>query len=67
MNARGLLGVERSYIKVFYNLNQDRSLPKSIELQEAMKAYLSGGELADGWEDQLVRIFKALRISTDSR
>ena len=58
MNARGLLGVERSYIKVFYNLNQDRSLPKSIELQEAMKEYLSG-ELTDGWEDELVRIFKA--------
>ena len=58
MNARGLLGVERSYIKVFYNFNQDRSLPKSIELQEAMKAYLSG-ELVDGWEDGLVRIFKA--------
>lgn len=58
MNARGLLGVERSYIKVFYNLNQDRSLPKSIELQETMKEYLSG-ELTDGWEDELVRIFKA--------
>ena len=58
MNARGLLGVERSYIKVFYNLNRDRSLPSSIELQEAMKEYLSG-KLADGWEDELVRIFKA--------
>ena len=58
MNARGLLGVERSYIKVFYNLNRDRSLPKSVELQEALKAYLTGN-LADGWEDELVRIFKA--------
>ena len=58
MNARGLLGVERSYIKVFYNLNQDRSLPKSIELQEAMQEYLSG-KLTAGWEDELVRIFKA--------
>ena len=58
MNARGLLGVERSYIKVFYNLNRDRSLPKSVELQEALKAYLTGN-LADGWEDELVRLFKA--------
>jgi len=58
MNARGLLGVERSYIKVFYNLDRDRSLPRAVELQNAMKRYLSG-DLADGWEDELVRIFKA--------
>jgi len=58
MNARGLLGVERSYIKVFYNLDRNRSLPRAVELQSAMKRYLSD-DLADGWEDELVRIFKA--------
>lgn len=57
LNARGLLGVVRSDVKVFYNLNQDRSLPDSMELQEAMKDYLSG-PLAEGWEEALMRIFK---------
>lgn len=27
LNARGLIGVKRDRIKVFYNGNQDRSLP----------------------------------------
>ena len=57
LNARGLLGVVRSDIKVFYNLDKDRSLPESVELQEAMKGYVSGA-LEVGWEEGLVRIFK---------
>lgn len=58
MNARGLLGVVRSHIKVFYNLNRDRSLPQSVALQQALAKYVAG-ELEMGWEDELVRIFKA--------
>lgn len=57
MNARGLLGVTRAHIKVFYNLNRDRSLPQSVELQDALRKYVSG-KLDKGWEDRLVRIFK---------
>lgn len=57
LNARGLLGVVRSDIKVFYNLDEDRSLPDSVELQRALKAHVSG-PLEDGWEEKLLRIFK---------
>ena len=57
MNARGLLGVTREHIKVFYNLNRDRSLPQAAELQKTLATYMRGN-LPDGWEDTLVRIFK---------
>ena len=57
MNARGLLGVTREHIKVFYNLNRDRSLPQAAELQKALATYMRGNLPAD-WEDILVRIFK---------
>lgn len=57
MNSRGLLGVRREQIKVFYNLNQDRSLPQSVELQTALAKYVTDDPLP-GWEDRLVRIFK---------
>ena len=57
MNARGLLGVRREHIKVFYNLNRDRTLPRAAELQKALVAYMRRGP-AEGWEDELVRIFK---------
>jgi DNA-binding transcriptional ArsR family regulator len=57
MNARGLLGVRREHIKVFYNLNRDRSLPQAAELQKALATYMRAN-LPDGWEDALVRIFK---------
>ena len=49
MNARGLLGVRREHIKVFYNLNRDRSLPQAAELQKALATYMRGN-LPDGWE-----------------
>ena len=57
MNARGLLGVDRAEIKVFYNTSMERSLPESEELHRALKAYVTG-PLANGWEEGLVRIFK---------
>ena len=57
MNAHGLLGVKREHIKVFYNLNRDRSLPQAAELQQTLATYMRGN-LPAGWEDTLVRIFK---------
>ena len=39
MNARGLLGVRREHIKVFYNLNRDRSLPQAVELEVQKRAF----------------------------
>ena len=47
----------RQMNKVFYNLNRDRSLPQAAELQKALATYMRGN-LPDGWEDALVRIFK---------
>ena len=57
LNARGLLGVERAEIKVFYNTSMERSLPESEELHRALKAYVTG-PMPSGWEEGLVRIFK---------
>ncbi len=57
MNSRGLLGVRRHDIKVMYNLDTDRSLPQSAELQKVVLEYVTR-DPPDGWEDELVRIFK---------
>lgn len=58
LNARGLIGVRRDRIKVFYNVQQDRSLPDSVRIQETLKTCLSG-DLKDGWEEELLVILKA--------
>lgn len=58
LNARGLLGCRRGNIKVFYNLDQDRSLPDSVELQTVMREVLSG-RLSKGWESEIMTILKA--------
>lgn len=58
LNARGLVGVERGRIKVFYNGRQDRSLPDSVAFQDALRQCLAG-KLPDGWESELMTIMKA--------
>lgn len=58
LNARGLLGVERGRVKVFYNGHQDRSLPDSVEFQNVLRSCLEG-ELPTGWETELMTIMKA--------
>ena len=57
LNSRGLLGVTRGRIKVFYNANQDRSLPDSIALQETLRECLKG-ELTEQRETELLTILK---------
>lgn len=57
LNSRGLLGVTRTDVRVIYNLQQDRSLPGSVELQTALKKFTSG-KLKIGWAEELARIFK---------
>ena len=58
LNSRGLLGVTRGRIKVFYNANQDRSLPDSIAMQETLRECLKG-ELTEERETELLTILKA--------
>lgn len=58
LNARGLLGVSRGRIKVFYNSDQDRSLPDSIEIQQALKSCMDAN-CEPGWEKELLKILKA--------
>lgn len=58
LNSRGLLGVRRDKIKVFYNTDPDRSLPEAVEIQHAFRKYFAQ-DLSDGWERQLVKILKA--------
>lgn len=57
LNSRGLLGVTRGRIKVFYNSSQDRSLPDSIELQNVLRTCMSEPPRT-GWEEELLTILK---------
>lgn len=57
MNARGILGVRREKKYVYYNLKQDRSLPKAINLQEAFQRFFEQ-ELPKGWQDKVILLLK---------
>lgn len=57
MNARGLLGVRRDRIKVFYNTEADRSLPEALKFQSALRKCISG-PLAKGWELKLMTVLR---------
>ena len=58
LNARGLLGVSRDRIKVFYNDAQNRSLPDSIALQNAFRDYFTS-DPPSGWEIEVMTIARA--------
>lgn len=57
MNARGLLGVRRDRIKVFYNTEPDRSLPEAVSLQAALRKCISGRQ-TKGWELKLMTVLR---------
>lgn len=57
MNARGLLGVRRDRIKVFYNTEPDRSLPESVSFQAALRKCISGRQ-TKGWELKLMTVLR---------
>ena len=58
MNARGLLGVKRGRIKVFYNSDTDRTLPDSMEIRSALESSFTE-DSSRGWEVRLIRIMKS--------
>lgn len=57
MNARGLLGVRRDRIKVFYNTEADRSLPEALAFQSALRKCVSGPQTR-GWELKLMTVLR---------
>ena len=57
LNARGLLGVRRDRIKVFYTTETDRSLPEAVYFQAALRSFLSG-RLQKGWELELMTVLR---------
>lgn len=57
MNARGLLGVRRDRIKVYYNTEPDRSLPEAIAIQSALRACVSRPQ-KKGWELRLMTVLR---------
>ncbi|MGN0853356.1 MAG: ArsR family transcriptional regulator [Kiritimatiellia bacterium] len=57
MNARGLLGVRRDHVRVYYNTMPDRSLPEAVAFQAALRASLAG-RLAKGWELRLMTVLR---------
>lgn len=58
LNARGIIGVKRDHIKVFYNGEKDKSLPDAIAIQEAFMEYFASG-VNIGWEEEVMTILRA--------
>ena len=58
LNARGLIGVRRDRIKVFYNGELDRSLPDSMALQTALRVFFAT-DPKRGWESEIMTILRA--------
>lgn len=58
LNSRGLLGVKRDQIKVFYNADTDRTLPDSAAIQKTLRKYFATNP-AEGWEIELMTILRA--------
>lgn len=57
MNARGLLGVRRDRIKVYYNTEPDRSLPEAVSIQSVLRSCVSGPQ-KKGWELRLMTVLR---------
>ena len=58
LNARGLIGVRRQRIKVFYNTQPDRSLPEALAIRETMRT-LCSGQMSEGWVSEILTVLRA--------
>lgn len=58
LNARGLVGVRRQRIKVFYNTEPDRSLPEALAIRETMRT-LCASPMTDEWVSTLMTVLRA--------
>lgn len=59
LQSRGLLGVRRERYSVYYNLNDDRSLPEATALRNAFVKYFETSELENEWTGKLCVTLKA--------
>lgn len=59
LQARGLIGVRRERYSVYYNLNEDRSLPDATRLRNSFADYFASAELADDWTGRMMVGLKA--------
>ena len=59
LQARGLIGVRRERYSVYYNLDEDRSLPDAARLRNAFILYFESTELQDGWTGRMMTWLRA--------
>ena len=59
LQARGLIGVRRERYSVYYNLQEDRSLPEATLLRAAFADYFKSRELPCEWTVPMMVILKA--------
>ena len=59
LQSRGLIGVRRERYSVYYNLQEDRSLPEATQLRTAFADYFKSNELPDEWTESMMVILKA--------
>ena len=58
LNARGLIGVRRQRIKVFYNTTPDRSLPEALVIREIMRP-LCASPMTDERMSEIMTVLRA--------
>ena len=59
LQSRGLIGVRRERYSVYYNLQEDRSLPEATQLRVAFADYFNSSELPCEWTAPMMVILKA--------
>lgn len=59
LQSRGLIGVRRERYSVYYNLNEDQSLPEATRLRNAFAKYFDSQELEHDWTIQVMILLKA--------
>ena len=59
LQSRGLIGVRRERYSVYYNLQEDRSLPEALALRNAFVAFFESGDLPHDWTEKVMVMLKA--------
>ena len=59
LQSRGLIGVRRERYSVYYNLQEDRSLPEAAQLRSAFADYFNSNELPYEWTTPMMVVLKA--------
>lgn len=59
LQSRGLIGVRRERLSVFYNLSKDRSLPEAAVLQDAFIEFFAQHREGNDWKKEVLVVLKA--------